>query len=82
MPRLQTQPNLSPTPIFNPSLEAFVFTYDKKDHTLPAYGIETYPKYLADRMARRLADEIIAKRGIIKNHEFDREELLKQIYVK
>jgi hypothetical protein len=82
MNRLQTQPNLSPTPLFNPSLEEFVFTYDKEIYTLPAYGIETYPKYLADRMASTLADTIISKQGVRKNYELDKEELLQQIYVK
>jgi hypothetical protein len=46
--------------LFNPSLEAFEFIYDKEAHILPAYGIETYPKWLADRMATSLADTIIS----------------------
>lgn len=82
MTRLQTQPNQSQIPLFNPSLEEFVFIYDKKNYTLPAYGIENYPKYLADKMASSLADTIIAKQGVRKNHDLDKQELLKQIYVK
>lgn len=82
MPRLQTQPNLSETQLFNPSLEEFVFVYDRETYTLPAYGIEPFPKYLADRMASTLADTIISKQGIRKNYLLDKEELLKQIYVK
>ena len=82
MERLPTQPNKTLTALFNPSLEAFTFIYDKKEYILPAYGIETFPKYLADKMASRLADTIIGKRGVIKNHELDKSELLKEIYIK
>lgn len=82
MSRLQTQPNLLLVPLFNPSLEEFVFVYDKKTYTLPAYGIESYPKYLADKMSNKLADTIISKQGVRKNYELDKQELLKQIYVK
>ena len=81
MQRLPTQPNQTPVSLFNPSLEAFEFIYDKEAHILPAYGIETYPKWLADRMATSLADTIISKRGVVKNHSLDKEELLKEIYV-
>jgi len=82
MQRLPKSPNLTPVSLFNPSLESFEFTYDKKVYVLPAYGIETFPKYLADKMARSLADTIIGKRGVMKNHQLDKEELLKEIYVK
>lgn len=81
MNRLPTQPNLSPTPLFNPSLEEFTFSYDGKTYTLPAFGIEKFPKYLADKMAKRLADTIIAHQGVRKNYQLDHEELLKQIYI-
>lgn len=81
MSRLPTQPNQTPTPIFNPSLEEFRYTYEGTEYVLAPYGIETYPKYLADRMANRLADEIISKQGVRKNHQLDKDELLKQIYV-
>jgi hypothetical protein len=81
MNRLPTKPDETPTNLFNPSLESFTFIYDKKEYILPAYGIENYPKYLADRLASSLADTIIGKRGVIKNHSLDKEELLKEIYV-
>lgn len=81
MPRLQTQPNLSPTTIFNPSLEVFTFEYDGEKYVLAPYDVVPFPKYLADKMASRLADEIIARRGVMKNHELDKQELLKEIYV-
>ncbi len=82
MNRLPTTPDLTPTNLFNPSLESFTFIYDKKEYVLPAYGIESYPRYLADRLAESLADNIIGKRGVIKNHSLDKEELLKEIFIK
>lgn len=82
MQRLPTGPDLTPTNIFNPSLELFELTYDKKTYILPAYGIESFPKWLAERMASSLADKIIGKRGVIKNYFLDKEELLEEIYVK
>jgi hypothetical protein len=81
MQRLRLTPDTTPVNLFNPSLESFTFIYDKKEYILPAYGIASYPKYLADRMAASLADTIIGKRGVIKNHSLDKEELLKEIYV-
>ena len=80
MQRLPKSPNMTPVNLCNPSLEAFTFIYDKKEYILPAYGIETYPTYLANKMANSLADWIIAKRGVRKNHELDKEELLKEIF--
>lgn len=81
MNRLPLKPNITPINLFNPSLESFTFNYDKKEYILPAYGIESYPKYLADKLASSLADTIIGKRGVIKNYELDKKELLKEIYV-
>lgn len=81
MQRLPTQPNLSPTNLFNPSLEPFTFIYAKEVYIFPSYSIRTYPKYLADKMASALADWIIGKRGVKKNYSLDKEELLKEIYV-
>lgn len=82
MQRLPTSPNLTPKSLFNPSLESFTFIYDKKEYILPAFGIDTFPTYIADRLARSLADHIISKRGVIKNHSLDKEELLQEIYIK
>jgi hypothetical protein len=81
MIRLQLTPDITPTNLFNPSLESFTFTYDQKEYILPAYGVEVFPKYLADRLAESLADNIIGKRGVIKNHSLDKEELLKEIFI-
>lgn len=81
MQRLPTAPDVTPITLFNPSLESFTFVYDKKEYMLFAYSADLFPKYIADRLASKLADAIIAKRGVVKNHELDRQELLKEIYV-
>lgn len=81
MERLATKPDETPTNLFNPSLESFTYIYDKTEYILPAYGIETYPKYIANGLASTLADTIIGRRGVIKNHSLDKEELLKEIYI-
>lgn len=82
MQRLRYAPEITPTNLFNPSLESFTLSHDKKEYVLPPYGIEPFPRYIADLMASQLADTIIGKRGIIKNYQLDKEELLKEIYVK
>ncbi len=81
MQRLQKVPDQTPVPLFNPSLELFTFSHAQKDYELPAYGIEIFPKYIADRMASCLADTIIGARGVLKNYQLDKEELLKEIYL-
>lgn len=81
MPRIPTQPNQSPVKLFNPSLDDFTFTYGKEQHSLAAYGVESFPKYLAEKMAHRLADTIISKRGVRENHQLDKEKLLKEIFI-
>jgi hypothetical protein len=81
MKRLPIKPDTTSTSLFNPSLESFEFIYDKKVYTIPAFGIETFPKYLADRIANRLADTIIGQRGVMENHTLDKEKILKEIYI-
>lgn len=82
MQRLPTGPNLTPLSLFNPSIEPFTFVYDKKEYVIAGYGVESFPTYLATRMANALADWIIANRGVLKNYFLDKEELLKEIYGK
>lgn len=82
MKRLPTGPDETPTSISNVALKEFTCTYDKKEYTIAGYGIETYPKYLADHIANALAEWIIVTRGVKKNHSLDKEELLKEIYMR
>ena len=82
--QLPTQPDLTPTTLHNPDLEPFVFKYMQEDgqktYVIPPLGIETFPKYLADKMARKLADKIIFKRGIKHGYERDHKAMLNIIY--
>ena len=82
--RQQTQPVTTPTNLFNPDTETFVFSYDmgKQVYTLYAMSYDSVPKYIADKIAPLLADKIIGQRGVIKNHSLDKEELLREIYVR
>lgn len=84
MNRLPQGPNLTPTRLQNPSLEEFVFSYNggREKYVLAAYDIKTFPKYIADLMASGLADKIIGKRGIRQNYQQDKEDLLKEIFIK
>lgn len=79
---LKQQPNLTPTTLFNPALRPFHATYDKKPYVIQGMDFETFPKWLADKLAPRLADWIIAEQGVKENYQLDKENLLKQIYVK
>lgn len=79
--RLPTQPDETPITIFNPALEEFEFIYDQEKYKLAGYDFATHPKYLADRMASKLADWILSKWGIKQNYELDKRELLEKIYV-
>lgn len=80
---LPIQPNRSPKTLFNLDREEFTFSYDggKEVYTLPPFGYDTFPTYIADRMASSLADKIISKSGVKKNYELDKKELLAKIYV-
>jgi hypothetical protein len=56
----------TPTNIFNPLSEDFTWTManeqnEKVEYTMPSMSISTFPKYLADHMARHLAQKIAMK---------------------
>ncbi|HEX9059098.1 MAG TPA: hypothetical protein VF941_02870 [Clostridia bacterium] len=78
----QKKPNETPVTLFNPSLKLFTTIYDKKEYQLGGYQFETYPKWLADHIALKLADWYIANYGIKENYELDKKKLLEKIYVK
>jgi len=78
----QAKPDVKPVTIFNPALKLFTYTFDKKEYTIGGYDFATHPKWLADRMAHRLADWYIATYGVKDNYELDKANLLKKIYVK
>lgn len=82
MQRLPLKPDLTPLRLFNPSLEPFTFIYDKQEYKIAGYGVASFPAYIANRMARSLADYIISRGGVRKNYFLDKEELLKEIFGK
>jgi len=49
--------------IYNPGIENFTITYDKKSYILPAIDSQEYPSHIADHIADHLADHILHKRG-------------------
>jgi hypothetical protein len=84
--RLPTQPNLSPTLVFNPRLSPVTYTFANDDGTSTEYvlyGLEatTLPYYLAHKIANKLADQIYFERGRKNNYEMDKAEILKEILV-
>lgn len=80
MPQLPNQPDLTPTSLYNPSKEDFTVTWDNQPvKTLHAGEIETYPKWLADHVAKHLCKKIIGERGIKVNYEVDYQEMMQQI---
>ncbi len=81
------QPNTTPTALFNPLLTAFHFPYQNEDtgsqddHVIPPYDSAIFPKFLADKIASALADQIYQIRGQKTNYQADKEAILKEIYL-
>jgi hypothetical protein len=80
------QPNLTPTHLYNPTKEDFTTTFADEnnnpvEYTLHAGEIETFPKYLADHIAKKLAKKIVNGRGVRATLSADVKETLEMIYV-
>ncbi len=61
--RLPTGPDITPVNIFNPTDEDFICQRandenNQETHIIPARQIATFPKYLADHVAHKLAQQI------------------------
>lgn len=77
---LSTQPDITPVSLYNPSKEDFTITWDgEPTKPLRAGEIETYPKWLADHIAKHLCKKLIAEKGIKVNYQIDYDEMMKQI---
>ena len=75
------EPDVTPTYIYNPSKVDFVWQYDGKEITLPSRKIVSFPKYLADHMAKHLA-QVLASEDPERIHYEDKlAKHLKEIYV-
>lgn len=84
--RLPQGPNLTPKHIWNPLATDFTTTYANENnepisYTCPSLRISTFPTYIADHMAKHLAQEIVGHRGIKKDYQGDYEAALKEIMV-
>ena len=84
MPRLPLKPDKTETNLYNPDTEEFNFSYDggRESYNFHAMSYESFPKYIADKMASLLADKIIGKMGIKQNYMLDKQKLLDRIYIK
>lgn len=79
--RLPSQPDITPTPIYNPDKSDFTIAWNEEPHTIHAGEIETYPKWLADHIAKHLCNHLVMKRGIRVNYDEDYKEMMAQIIV-
>lgn len=86
MSRIPSEPDITPTSIYNPMTEDFTTTYANEDnepipYTCPAQEISTFPAYIANKIKKNLAQVIVFKRGVKTNYEDDYNEVLKEISV-
>jgi len=83
MQHLPVQPDKTPTQLFNPGMEEFTFPYDggREVYTLYPLSYDTFPAYIAHKMAPILAEKIMAKEGIKDNFELDKKRLIARILV-
>lgn len=80
----EPQPNRTPKYIHNPLYEDFSCTYATDDgppitYTLHAQDIEKFPTYLANHIAKHLAQHIVGVRGVKTNYDDDFKAALKEI---
>jgi hypothetical protein len=79
---LPTEPDQTKTFLYNPSKNDFLWPYDGVDQTLPSRKIVSFPKYLADHLAKHLAQKLaLEDGGSGSQYEFDYKKWIKQIYV-
>ncbi len=75
------QTDITPTLLFNPSKSDFICFYDKKSYVLPSRVITTFPKYLADHMAKHLASKLALEDESGLHFDDKYNKLLEKIYV-
>lgn len=83
----ERKPNLTPTKLYNPTLEDFTCTFaDDNNHPIPytlhAQEIEEFPGYIADHIKKMLSMKIYnEKYSGIKTREAVMPDILKEIEV-
>jgi hypothetical protein len=79
---LPSEPDITPTHIYNPSKEDFTWQWDGSDYLLPARGkILTFPKWLADHLAKHLANKLAQEDDSRGHHEEKVKKWLSRIYI-
>jgi hypothetical protein len=76
------KPDITLTPIYNPMKEDFVCQWEMVNYTVPSRTIQTFPKWLADHIAKHLADKMANADETGIHHEDKINRYLEQIYVK
>lgn len=79
--RLPNGPNETPTNLYNPTKEDFTCKWEGKDYTIPSRQLVTHPKWLADHIAKHLAQKIALEddRGLA--YEYRLKEAMDKIIV-
>lgn len=78
------KPNKTLKYIHNPLFEEFSCDFATDDnppitYTLSPHDIKAFPPYLADHIAKHLAQRVIAVRGIKTNYDDDYKEAIREI---
>ena len=79
---LPTTPDITTTYIYNPTKEDFNYPFDRKNYTMPSMKISNFPKYLADHLAKHLAQKLALTESSKIHYEDRLNKWLEVIYVK
>lgn len=67
--------------IYNPDTEPFTCRYDGVEYTIKDLDFAEFPQYIADHIAKHLADKLYLTKAHRTNHDDDIAEIMKGIYV-
>jgi len=76
------KPDSSPKYLWNPLSEDYHTAYDSKPYTVRSLEISEFPAYIANKIAKNLAQYIVLKRGVKTNYEDEYNAALEEITVK
>ncbi len=76
------EPDITPTFLYNPSKDDFIYPYNGQDQFMPSREITTFPKFLADHLAKHLAQKLALEDGSKIHYEDRLARWLDKIYVK
>lgn len=78
---IPTEPDITPTYLRNPSKEDFICHWDGKEIVLPSRVITSYPKWLADHIAKNLARKLASEDEERLHFDIKYDKWLAEIYV-